>query len=336
MKVRLLKQWTHRSMRRLKFFIKLGSFICFIPISSDSISEHVVGSTTAVQSKLSWGIWPSTPPAANPSAPQAGYAPPHGQVPGYRAPQPGYNPAYGGQPAGQAPGYGSPQAPRYGAPPPAHAPGYGAAPPGQAPGYGAPAYGAPPPQQGYGAPGYHPAGAPGGPPPGADPTLWSWFKAVDQDNSNAITAQELRQALLNGNNSNFNVETCRLMIEMFDKDRNGTINFNEFASLWKYIQDWRGCFDRFDRDRSGNIDANELNTAFQTFGYRLSPQFCNLIVRRFDRNHAGTIKFDDFIQVCVMLKSLTEAFRKRDKSMNGVINVHYEDFLEMVLENAVH
>lgn len=26
-----------------------------------------------------------------------------------------------------------------------------------------------------------------------------------------------------------------------------------------------------------------------------------------------------------MLKSLTEAFRKRDKSMNGVINVHYED-----------
>ena len=39
-------------------------------------------------------------------------------------------------------------------------------------------YGAPPPQQGYGAPapGYNPAFAPGGPPPGADPNLWSWFK----------------------------------------------------------------------------------------------------------------------------------------------------------------
>ncbi|XP_041473423.1 sorcin-like isoform X1 [Lytechinus variegatus] len=266
------------------------------------------------------GYGQAPPPATNPSAPQTGYAPPHGQVPGYRAPPPAHNPAY--------------NAPGYGPPPPAQAPqGYGAPRAAQAP----PGYGAPPPHQGYGAPGYNPGGPPQiGLPPGADPVLWSWFKAVDQDNSNAITAQELRQALLNGNNSNFNLETCRLMIGMFDKDRNGTINFNEFSSLWKYIQDWKACFDRFDKDRSGNIDANELNTAFQTFGYRLSMQFCNLIVTRFDRTHAGTIKFDDFIQVCVMLKSLTEAFKKRDSNMNGVINVSYEDFLEMVLENAVH
>ncbi|XP_054762638.2 sorcin-like isoform X2 [Lytechinus pictus] len=284
------------------------------------------------------GYGQAPPPATNPSAPQTGYAPPHGQVPGYRAPPPAHNPAY------NAPGYGPPppaHAPGYGAPRAAQAPqGYGAPRAAQAPqGYGAPhaaqaqpGYGAPPPHQGYGAPGYNP----GGPPPGADPTLWSWFKAVDADNSGGITADELQHALLNGNMTPFNHETCRLMIGMFDRDRNGTINFNEFSSLWKYIQDWKACFDRFDRDRSGNIDANELNTAFQSFGYRLSAQFCNLIVTRFDRTHAGTIKFDDFIQVCVMLKSLTEAFKKRDTTMNGVINVSYEDFLEMVLENAVH
>ncbi|XP_072167871.1 sorcin-like isoform X1 [Diadema setosum] len=278
------------------------------------------------------GGYGQAPPPTNPSAP--GSVPPQGQ---------GYGNPYAAPPPGQAPGYGAPpprQAAPYGAPPPGQAPQYGAPPPGQAPGYGAPppqqGYGAPPAGHGYGAPGYNPGYTQGGPPPGADPTLWSWFKAVDQDNSQAITAEELQKALLNGNWSNFNVETCRLMIGMFDKDRNGTINFNEFAALWKYIQDWRGCFDRFDRDRSGNIDAGELNHAFATFGYRLSPQFCHLVVKRFDRGHVNTIKFDDFIQVCVMLKSLTEAFRRKDTSMNGVITVHYEDFLEMVLENAVH
>ena len=55
-------------------------------------------------------------------------------------------------------------------------------------------------------------GGPQGPPPGADPTLWNWFITVDSDRSGQITANELQQALLNGNWSQFNSETCRLMI----------------------------------------------------------------------------------------------------------------------------
>ena len=80
-------------------------------------------------------------------------------------------------------------------------------------GYGAsPGY---PPQMGYpphggGYPGGF--GGPPGPPPGADPTLWNWFVTVDRDRSGQITADELQQALLNGNWSHFNSETCRLMI----------------------------------------------------------------------------------------------------------------------------
>ena len=26
--------------------------------------------------------------------------------------------------------------------------------------------------------------------------------------------------------------------------RNGTIDVHEFGALWKYVQDWKGCFDR--------------------------------------------------------------------------------------------
>ena len=68
--------------------------------------------------------------------------------------------------------------------------------------------GYPPPGGGY--PGGY--GGPPGVPPGADPTLWNWFVTVDRDRSGQITANELQQALLNGNWSHFNSETCRLMI----------------------------------------------------------------------------------------------------------------------------
>lgn len=61
--------------------------------------------------------------------------------------------------------------------------------------------------------GYPPqAGAPGGCPPGVDPNVYSWFVAVDTDRSGQITANELQQALTNGNWSHFNPEACRLMI----------------------------------------------------------------------------------------------------------------------------
>lgn len=173
------------------------------------------------------------------------------------------------------------------------------------------------------------------PPPGIDPTLWGWFQAVDQDRSGSITAEELQKALLNNNWSHFNAETCRLMIGMFDKNRSGTIDIYEFAALWKYVQDWKQCFDGFDRDRSGTIDEGELQQAFTSFGYRLTPQFTQLCVRVFDRNNVRTMKFDDFIQCSVMLKTLTDAFRKHDTSQTGVININYEQFLEMVLDNTL-
>ena len=38
-----------------------------------------------------------------------------------------------------------------------------------------------------------------GTPPGADPQLWQWFRAVDEDRSGSISCQELQRALVNGN-----------------------------------------------------------------------------------------------------------------------------------------
>lgn len=52
--------------------------------------------------------------------------------------------------------------------------------------------------------------------------------------------------------------------------------------------------------------------------------FCNLCTRVFDRSDRRTMKFDDFIQCCVMLRSLTEGFKKLDTNRNGIIQINYE------------
>lgn len=271
---------------------------------------------------------PNAPPAGapgygSPNAPLAGAPRQQGAPPPYaQAPPPGRQQLYN-QPGQQ---YGHPPPQGYQQPPPSYgqsgAGGY------QQGGYG----GTPPPQQG----GFGPAGGCAlQPPPGVNQELWNWFQTVDQDRSGQISATELQHALINGNFSPFNPETCRLMIGMFDTNKDGTIDIQEFAALWKYVQDWKGCFERFDTDRSGNIDAQELSNAFKTFGYNLSPQFSDSVIRVFDRRGARTINFDDFIQASVMLKTLTDKFRVKDAQQRGVINIGYEEFLEMVLDNTI-
>ncbi|KAI0721657.1 hypothetical protein C8T65DRAFT_705203 [Cerioporus squamosus] len=222
--------------------------------------------------------------------------------------------------------------------------------------YGAPArhssqssrYGAPPPrpvssqygaQQGYygggtPAPGYGSARPQAhGPPPGADPQLWQWFSAVDTDRSGAISVTELQAALVNG----FDLDTVKMLMSIFDTDRSGTIGFNEFAGLWKYIQDWQNVFRHFDRDRSGSIDGAELSEALRSFGYNLSPTLLSLLEQKYASGPSDRygpppgITFDRFVRACVVVKTLTEAFQRVDTDRDGWVQMNYEQFMKIVL-----
>lgn len=96
---------------------------------------------------------------------------------------------------------------------------------------------------------------------------------------------------------------------MFDRENRGTVSFQDFGALWKYVTDWQNCFRSFDRDNSGNIDRQELQTALTSFGYRLSDSLVSILIRKYDRFGRGTILFDDFIQCCVTLYvSVSELF----------------------------
>jgi len=230
----------------------------------------------------------------------------------------------------------------YGPPPPVG--GYGGGgygpPPGAPPGGG---YGAPPSgyggSTGYGG-GFAPAGGHQGPPPGADPQLWNWFTSVDTDRSGHITATELERALINGDWTPFDLDTVKLLMTIFDTDRSGTIGFNEFSGLWKYIKDWQNVFKHFDRDRSGTIDGGELREALAQFGFNLSPPLLDLVQKKYDvkanRTAARTsaipgISFDRFVRACVVVKQLSEAFGKLDTDRDGWIQINYDQFMETVL-----
>lgn len=125
---------------------------------------------------------------------------------------------------------------------------------------------------------------------------------------------------------------------MFDTDRSGSVNFDEFwyvgqpiiypaalltppSGLWGFLSAWRGLFDRFDADRSGSISYAEFNEALVAFGYRLSQQFVTLLYRTYDRGGQNAMSFDLFVQACISLKRMTDVFKKYDEDRDGYITL---------------
>ncbi|NXH81691.1 SORCN protein, partial [Edolisoma coerulescens] len=176
-------------------------------------------------------------------------------------------------------------------------------------------------QGGYG-------GAPGGPafPGQAQDPLYGYFAAVGGQDGQ-IDADELQRCLtqsgIAGAYKPFNLETCRLMISMLDRDMSGTLGFNEFKELWAVVNGWKQHFLSFDSDGSGTVDRQELEKALMTMGFRLSPQAVTAITKRYSTQ--GKIAFDDYIACCVKLRALTECFRRRDTTQQGFVNFHYDD-----------
>lgn len=147
-----------------------------------------------------------------------------------------------------------------------------------------------------------------------------------------LSEKELSAALVNGDWTAFDIQTVRMMIRMFDSDRNGTINFEEFCGLWSFLASWRTLFDRFDVDRSGNISLQEFTDALIAFRYRLSPQFVELLFRTYDKRNEGVMSFDLFVQSCISLKRMTDVFKKYDDDRDGFITLSFEDFLSEILK----
>ncbi|KAB2577726.1 Programmed cell death protein 6 [Lasiodiplodia theobromae] len=277
-------------------------------------------------------------------SPRPSYSSPRPSGPDYNKPPPPL-PNHGGGGGGHYYNDGRQHSPRFGGGPPPPQHGHH----GSSAGGGVGGYSSPPPQNYGAAPapssfnhGRPPLSQAGRPPPTPVPprdpndreALWRLFGAVDKNRSGQLSERELGSALVNGDWTSFDSHTVRMMIRMFDTDRSGTINFDEFCGLWAFLAAWRTLFDRFDTDRSGSISFNEFSEALVAFGYRLSPQFVAILFRTYDRRNQNAISFDLFVQACISLKRMTDVFKKYDEDRDGYITLSFEEFLTEIVDQS--
>ncbi|RWW35463.1 hypothetical protein BHE74_00059604 [Ensete ventricosum] len=76
--------------------------------------------------------------------------------------------------------------------------------------------------------------------------LREWFERVDSNRSGNITALQLQGALSVGN-LDFSLSIVQQMIRMYDFDGNGTMNFEEFLALNKFLLKVQNLFTVLER-----------------------------------------------------------------------------------------
>ncbi|XP_078493898.1 sorcin-like [Ciona intestinalis] len=164
--------------------------------------------------------------------------------------------------------------------------------------------------------------------------LWAKFQACDTDKNGSITIDELRASLLSDHNyaRPFSYEVCRMMMFMYDKDRNGRLTFDEYVNLDGYIQNWYGYYTRNDTNRDRQMGHSEFQTAITGIGFHLNQQFYNdvwsQLMKGTGSNH---MVFDKFVYVCLVMQMLTNAWNKRVPHNATSLEIGHVDFASIIM-----
>ncbi|KAG8934979.1 putative calmodulin-3 [Tulasnella sp. 418] len=99
-------------------------------------------------------------------------------------------------------------------------------------------------------------------------------------------------------------EELRAMIKEVDVNKDGTIDFNEFAVMMaKKMKDQdvdaerKAAFKVFDKDGNGLISAEELKTVMAKLGEKLTPEEIDAMIKEGDLDDDGQINYEEFVKM---------------------------------------
>ncbi|XP_027356692.1 sorcin-like isoform X2 [Abrus precatorius] len=155
--------------------------------------------------------------------------------------------------------------------------------------------------------------------------LREWFDRVDSEKNGSITALQLKTALAVGN-LEFPLSVVEQMIRMYDFDRNGTMSFEEFVALNKFLLKVQHAFSDLERGR-GFLVPDDVFEALVKIGFMLdSPAFYS-VCESFDRSKNGRFQLDIFISICIFLQSARNLFNSFDIAKHGRVTLDLNQFV---------
>ncbi|GAY46131.1 hypothetical protein CUMW_094640 [Citrus unshiu] len=116
--------------------------------------------------------------------------------------------------------------------------------------------------------------------------LREWFDRVDSEKKGSIAAAQLKHAFAVGN-LDFSLSVVQQMIRMYDFDRTGTMSFEEFVELNKFLLKVQHAFSDLERGR-GYLVPDNVYEALVKIGFSLDSPAFYTVCESFDQNKPWT------------------------------------------------
>ncbi|GLC37051.1 hypothetical protein PLESTB_001396900 [Pleodorina starrii] len=149
--------------------------------------------------------------------------------------------------------------------------------------------------------------------------LQQWFQCVDTDGSGLLDAKELRQALDIGGLS-YTLAQVHLLVRAFDSKGNQKLDLNEFVELHRFLDAVQTCFSHFARGGS-RLSAADAQQALIHMGHRLDGTVMRAVLDRYDTDTRGTFGVEDFLRMCLFLRTAARAFQAFDTGKRGTVQL---------------
>ncbi|KAL2512588.1 Calcium-dependent protein kinase 6 [Abeliophyllum distichum] len=153
--------------------------------------------------------------------------------------------------------------------------------------------------------------------------LKEMFKAMDTDNSGAITFDELKVGLRKYGSTLKDTEIRDLM-DAADVDNSGTIDYGEFVAATIHLnklereEHLMAAFQYFDKDGSGYITIDELQQACVEHG--MTDVLLEDVIREVDQDNDGRIDYGEFV---AMMQKGNAGIGRR--TMRNSVNISMRD-----------
>ncbi|EFC46233.1 programmed cell death 6 protein-like protein [Naegleria gruberi] len=170
----------------------------------------------------------------------------------------------------------------------------------------------------------------------ANEALRPLFNAVDLDKSGKITHNELQKVLtmpgseLQG--GSFSERCAKRLVKMFDRNGNGSVDFEEYSALHQYLIQMKAGFESVDTNKSGKVEFNEVTITLSRVGFNFSPQIVQKLFKLFDFQNKGSLDFDGYIELCAFLGLMRAQFIPRDANYSGQAMFTWEQFIQACME----
>lgn len=130
------------------------------------------------------------------------------------------------------------------------------------------------------------------------------FTIFDKDNSGTITSDEVK-SLLTSLGRETTTEEIQKLVSECDKDKNGTIELQEFINwMDNYyvippgkVEEVVDAFRIFDLDKNGYVNLAEFKDILMKFGGDFTEEEVNELFKETDVNKDGKLTYAEFVEL---------------------------------------